>query len=250
MRIVAALAEVLRLDVADVQEPVAAHAEIDERRLDARLQVDHDSLVDVSYVIVLSGPFDVQLFKDSVLNDRNPAFFRLGDVDQHFLFHVVAFLFGNTDQYAFAANRGRGICESLWLSCANLHGGAAEMNALLLDIGQFQTRPARRAGRRCRGVHAEPHRQHALAQRQLDDERTQVDRRTPMRTLDRPRRGGQQTLDPLGQGRLGRTRGSGLRRMRFGRCAFVLPSGRTSIARKTSPGGACGVKRRSNSSAV
>ena len=53
--IVAALAEVLRLDVADVQEAVAADAEIDERRLDARLQVDHDALVDVAYVIVLSG---------------------------------------------------------------------------------------------------------------------------------------------------------------------------------------------------
>ena len=38
--IVAALAEVLRLDVADVQKAVAADAEIDERRLDARLQVD------------------------------------------------------------------------------------------------------------------------------------------------------------------------------------------------------------------
>ena len=75
--IVAALAEVLRLDVADVQEAVAAHAEIDKRRLDARLQVDHDSLVDVPYVIVLAGPFDVQLFEDSVLNDRDPAFFRL-----------------------------------------------------------------------------------------------------------------------------------------------------------------------------
>ena len=34
--VVPALAEVLRLDVADVQEPVAADAEVDERRLDAR----------------------------------------------------------------------------------------------------------------------------------------------------------------------------------------------------------------------
>ena len=105
MRVVAALAEILRLDVADVEEAVAAHAEIDECRLDARLQVDHHPLVNVSYVIVLSGPFDVQFFKDSVLNDRDPAFLRLRDVDQHFLFHVVAFLFGNTDQYAFVAGR-------------------------------------------------------------------------------------------------------------------------------------------------
>ena len=100
VRIEAALAEVLRLDVADVQEAVPAHAEIHKRRLDARLQVDDDSFVDVSDVIVLSGPFDVQFFEHSVLNDRDAAFFRLRDVDQHFLFHVVAFLFGNTDGYA------------------------------------------------------------------------------------------------------------------------------------------------------
>ena len=84
---IAALAEVLRLDVADVQKAVAADAEIDERRLDARLQVDDAALVDVADVIVLAGPLDVELFQDSVLNDRDPAFFRLRDVDQHFLLH-------------------------------------------------------------------------------------------------------------------------------------------------------------------
>ncbi len=99
-RIVAALAEVLRLDVADVQEAVAADAEIDEGRLDARLQVDDDAFVDVADVTVLAGPLDVQLFQDPVFNDRDPAFFRLGDVDQHFLFHGLAF-FGKTDERAF-----------------------------------------------------------------------------------------------------------------------------------------------------
>ena len=107
----AALAEVLRLDVADVQETVAAHAEIDEGRLDARLQVDHHALVDVSYVIVLPGPLHVQFFEHSVLNDRDPAFLRLRDVDQHFLFHVVAFSFGNTDEYAFAAGKRGGLAR-------------------------------------------------------------------------------------------------------------------------------------------
>ena len=107
-RIEAALAEVLRLDVADVQEAVAAHAEIDERRLDARLQVDDDAFVNVSYVIVLSSPFYIQFFEGSIFNDGDPAFFRLRDVDQHFLFHLVAFLFGNTDQDAFAGGVGHG----------------------------------------------------------------------------------------------------------------------------------------------
>ena len=87
-RIEAALAEILRLDVADVQKAVAADAEIDERRLDARLQVDDPALVDVADVVVLAGPFDVQLFEQSIFNDRDPAFLRLRDVDQHFAFHA------------------------------------------------------------------------------------------------------------------------------------------------------------------
>ena len=54
-RIVSALAEVLRLDVADVQEAVAADAEIDERRLDARLQVDDAAFVNVADVVLLAA---------------------------------------------------------------------------------------------------------------------------------------------------------------------------------------------------
>ena len=76
-RIVAALAEVLRLDVADVQEAVAADAEIDEGRLDAGLDVDDAALVDVADVVVLAGPFDVQLFQHAVLDDGDAAFFGL-----------------------------------------------------------------------------------------------------------------------------------------------------------------------------
>ena len=85
--IVAALAEVLRLDVADVQESVAAHAEIDERRLDAGFDVDDHPFVDVAHVIVLPAAFDVQFFEHSVFDDGDAAFLRLGDVDQHFLLH-------------------------------------------------------------------------------------------------------------------------------------------------------------------
>src|SRR5205085_603195 len=59
--VIAPLAEVLRLDVADVQEAVAADAEIDEGGLDARLQVDDHSLVDVADEVVLARALDVQL---------------------------------------------------------------------------------------------------------------------------------------------------------------------------------------------
>ena len=93
-RIVAALAEILRLDVADVQEAVAADAEIDERRLDAGLEIDDSAFVDVADVVVLAGAFDVQLFQHAVLDDRDPAFFGLRHVDQHFLLHAVTFSIG------------------------------------------------------------------------------------------------------------------------------------------------------------
>ena len=98
--IVSALGEVLRLDVADVQEAVAADAEIDEGRLDARLQVDDDALIDVADVTILPCALDVQLFQGAIFHDRDPAFLGLRDIDQHFLFHGLAF-FGKTDKRAF-----------------------------------------------------------------------------------------------------------------------------------------------------
>ncbi len=91
-RIEASLAVILRLDVGDVQKAVAADAEIDEGGLNARLEIDHLSLVDVADVIVLAGPFDVELFEDGILDDRDPTLLGLRDVDQHFLLHGLAFL--------------------------------------------------------------------------------------------------------------------------------------------------------------
>jgi hypothetical protein len=90
--IVPPLAVVLRLDVADVQKPVATHAEVDERGLDARLQVDDLAFVNVADVVVLATPLDVQLFQNSVFADGNPALFRLRDVNQHLLLHGNSFL--------------------------------------------------------------------------------------------------------------------------------------------------------------
>src|SRR5205085_5447841 len=78
-----------RLHVGDVQEAVAAHAEIDERRLDARLDVDDAALVDVADVALGAGPLHVELFQHAVLHDGDAALLGLQDVDQHFLFHAV-----------------------------------------------------------------------------------------------------------------------------------------------------------------
>jgi len=90
-RIKATLAKILRLDVADMQKTVAPDPEIDECGLDARLQVDDASLVDVADVIVRAGSFDIEFFEQSILNDRDPAFLRLRHVDQHFAFHSSRF---------------------------------------------------------------------------------------------------------------------------------------------------------------
>ena len=89
--VIASLAEVLWFDVADVQKAVAPHAEVDEGRLDARLQVDDYPLVDVPNVIILAGSLDIQFFEHAIFDDRNPAFLRLRYVDQHLLFHAYPF---------------------------------------------------------------------------------------------------------------------------------------------------------------
>src|SRR5262249_40507777 len=90
--VVAALLQVLvvgGLDVGDVEEAVAADAEVHERRLDARLDVDDPPLVDVPDVALVAGALDVQLFEDAVLQDGDAALLGLEDVDEHFLFHAV-----------------------------------------------------------------------------------------------------------------------------------------------------------------
>src|SRR5262249_21237090 len=76
-----------RLHVADVQKAVAADAEIDERRLDGRLDVDDAALVDVADVALVAGALDVQLFEHAVLEDGDAALLRLEDVDEHFFLH-------------------------------------------------------------------------------------------------------------------------------------------------------------------
>ena len=78
---------VRRVHVGDVQEAVAADAEVHERGLDARLDVDDPALVDVADVALLAGPLDVEFFQHAVLDDGDPALLRLEDVDQHFFLH-------------------------------------------------------------------------------------------------------------------------------------------------------------------
>lgn len=82
---------VLRLDVRDMKEAVAADREIDEGGLYGRFEIDDLTLVDVTGVALVAGSLDVQLFEDAVLDDRDTALLGLQDIDQHFFFHAVSF---------------------------------------------------------------------------------------------------------------------------------------------------------------
>ena len=86
------MGKVLKETRGDVQEAITADAEIDEGGLNAGFDIDHFPLVNVAHVIVLARPLDIEFLEHSVFNDRDPAFFRLRDVDQHFLLHVRCFL--------------------------------------------------------------------------------------------------------------------------------------------------------------
>src|SRR5262249_47024692 len=77
--------------VGNVQEAVAAYAEIHKCRLDARLDVNDAAFVDIADVALVARSLDVQLFQHAVFQDGNPALLRLQDVDQHLLLHVFPF---------------------------------------------------------------------------------------------------------------------------------------------------------------
>jgi hypothetical protein len=82
---------ILRLDVRNVEEAVAADREVDKRRLDGRLQVDDPSFVNVACVALVAGSLHVQFLENAVLDDGDPAFFGLEHIDQHFFLHAVFF---------------------------------------------------------------------------------------------------------------------------------------------------------------
>jgi hypothetical protein len=82
---------ILRFDVRDVEEAVAPHREVDERRLDGRLDVDDLALVNIARVALVTRSLHVQLLENAVLDDGDAAFFGLEHIDQHFFLHAVSF---------------------------------------------------------------------------------------------------------------------------------------------------------------
>lgn len=83
---------ILRFDVGDVKEAVAADREVNERGLDRRLEVDDLSFVDIPGIALETGAFDIKLLEDAIFDDGDTAFLGLEHVDEHFFLHAGVFL--------------------------------------------------------------------------------------------------------------------------------------------------------------
>ena len=83
---------VLRLDVGDVENPVAAHRKINERRLNRGFEIHDSAFIDIPGETLVAGALDVKLFEDAVFDDGDTAFLGLEHVDQHFFLHTIVFL--------------------------------------------------------------------------------------------------------------------------------------------------------------
>jgi hypothetical protein len=84
----AVLREVRGVDVRDVQETVLDQAEINEGRLDGRLDVGDAALVNVADVAGAGDPLHVEFFELGVGHYGDSAFLPLDRVNEHFFNHL------------------------------------------------------------------------------------------------------------------------------------------------------------------
>jgi hypothetical protein len=75
--------KVPRVHVGDVQEAVTVDPDVDEGRLNPRLDVDDAPFVDVADVGADAGAFHVEFLERAVFHDGDAALLSLGNVDQH-----------------------------------------------------------------------------------------------------------------------------------------------------------------------
>lgn len=80
--------EIPRMQIADMEKTVLAHAEVYEYRLYPGLDVDHSPLVDIADVTAQARSLDIELFKRAILDDRHPALLALGYIYEHLSWHV------------------------------------------------------------------------------------------------------------------------------------------------------------------
>lgn len=68
--------------IADVQKTVATYAEVDEGSLDAGLQIDNATLVNITGKVVLASALGIKFFERAILQNRDAAFLGLGHIDR------------------------------------------------------------------------------------------------------------------------------------------------------------------------
>jgi hypothetical protein len=64
-------------DIRDMEEAVAADAEIDKGSLDARFDIHDSAFVDIADVTFVTGAFNIQFLENAILHNGNPAFLGL-----------------------------------------------------------------------------------------------------------------------------------------------------------------------------
>ena len=70
-----------------MKKAVAFFPDLYESGLDARFDVDHPALVNISVSRGDRIPFEIKLFEESVFDDGHPGLTRLGHIDQYFFGH-------------------------------------------------------------------------------------------------------------------------------------------------------------------
>ena len=76
--------EVSGVQIADMKKTVLAHAEVDKSRLYPGLDIDHSPLVNIADVAAQARAFHIKLLKRALFDDRHPALFSFGYIDEHF----------------------------------------------------------------------------------------------------------------------------------------------------------------------
>jgi hypothetical protein len=80
-------AVIVRVDFVEREEPVTVAAELDERRLQRRLDARHAREIDVALELLLAGGFEIEFVQLVSVENDHAGFFRVGRVDQHTFSH-------------------------------------------------------------------------------------------------------------------------------------------------------------------
>ena len=75
--------EILWLQVGDVQKPVLANTEINERSLNSRLHICDYTFVNIPDMRCGALPFEEDLLKLAIAHDGDAALFALRNIDDH-----------------------------------------------------------------------------------------------------------------------------------------------------------------------